>query len=71
METTHRFRARRAHGRPMLPAARRPKKCVGKLRHRDLNGSRNMLMILAAKLAGHPRPSWLTPRKIVLPCSGR
>jgi len=58
--------------RPRAPdASRRPKKGVGKVRHRDLNGSRNMLMILAAKLAGHPRPSWLTPRKIVLPCSGR
>jgi len=58
--------------RPRAPdASRRPKKGVGKLRHRDLNGSRNMLMILAAKLAGHPRPSWLTPVEIVLLCSGQ
>ena len=27
-------------------------------------------MILAAFLAGAPRPSWLTPREIVYVCSG-
>jgi len=97
METTHRFRNRRAHGRPMLPATATvalptevspkvsPSPNVansspaspfadGGVANRvdcDLNGTRNMLMILAAKLAGHPRPCWLTPVEIVMLCSGR
>ena len=58
--------------KPAAGPSPRPKKGSGKLRHRDVNAARNMLMLCFNQEAGAGRPPWLTPpqrlKQKIQPC---